>query len=241
MGDSLPKVGIILPTLNEKSNLQLLLPEIIALHPEAHIIIVDDNSTDGTHEYFASNFKNVQNIELLIRNQRMGIGSAHKFGLRRGIEIGCDYLVTLDADGTHNPTDIQRLLSLNLTFDVVLGSRYEIGGAIKNWSLFRKLLTQVGHQATRMFFGCNLDMSSGMRSYNAKRIPIFSLEAQCPDDYAFFFTSILLLLKKNISVGQQSIVLTSRGYGDSKMTPRLMFQGVRLLFLYGLRIRRIHD
>lgn len=235
----MPKVGIILPTLNEKSNLQILLPEIIVLHPEAHIIIVDDNSTDGTHEYFADNFKNLSNVEMIIRNQRMGIGSAHKFGLRRGIELGCDYLVTLDADGTHNPTDIQRLLSLNLTFDVVLGSRYENGGAITNWSLFRKLLTRVGHQATKIFFGCNFDMSSGMRSYKTKCIPIFSFESQCPDDYAFFFTSILVLLKKKLSIGQQSIVLTNRGYGDSKMTPRLMFQGVKLLFLYGLRIKRI--
>lgn len=235
----MPKVGIILPTLNEKSNLQKLLPEIIGLHPEAHIIIVDDNSTDGTHEYFASNFKNISNVEMIIRNQRMGIGSAHKFGLRRGIELGCDYLVTLDADGTHNPTDIQKLLMLNLSFDVVLGSRYKIGGAVRNWSLFRKLLTQAGHQATRLFFGSSLDMSSGMRSYDVRKIPIRAFESHCPDDYAFFFTSVLVLLKKNLSVGEQSIVLANRGFGDSKMTPRLMFQGVKFLFLYGFRIKRI--
>ncbi len=233
------KLGIILPTLNERSNLEILLPEIVTLYPDAHIILVDDNSTDGTHQYLQSMYGDSHKVEWHIRERRMGIGSAHKFGLRRGIELECDYLVTLDADGTHRPTDIQKLVSLNSSFDVVVGSRYEEGGAITNWSLFRKLLTQAGHLSTRVFFGSDVDMSSGMRSYKVVAIPLKAIESQCPDDYAFFFTSILVLQKSNLRIGQQSIVLTNRGHGDSKMTFSLMVKGVRLLFLYGFRVKKV--
>ena len=233
------QVALILPTLNEKANLEHLLPSILEIQEISIVIIVDDNSTDGSKEYF----EELQDGRVIVINRpsRLGIGSAHLDGLIKAKAMGADLIITMDADGTHRIEDLKKLLEMRGDRDLVIGSRYEEGGEILGWGLFRYVLTKVGHLATSVFFNSDLDMSSGMRAYKASAIPFDSLQINCDSDYSFFFVSLLVYRNKKLRITQVPIELNNRISGKSKMIPVLMLRGVYTLFLYGVRIRKIKN
>jgi dolichol-phosphate mannosyltransferase len=229
--------AVILPTLNERANLETLLPNIIDIDLISFIVIVDDNSTDGSLDFF-KNLKH-KKVHLVQRPSRMGIGSAHLDGLIFARGLGADVIITMDADGTHRVEDLVRMLQFKEEFDVLVGSRYLEGGAISGWAFIRILLTKLGHLATYLFFGSRLDMSSGMRAYKTRNISFEDLKALCPSDYSFFFVSLLVMKKSQLRISQIPIILNPRSFGKSKMTLQLMSRGVVTLFKFGLRIRVI--
>jgi len=231
------QVALILPTLNEKANLRHLLPKILEIQAVSIVIIVDDNSTDGSKEYF----KGLQDRRVIVINRpsRLGIGSAHLEGLIKAKALGADLIVTMDADGTHRTEDLKRIIDLQGDYDILVGSRYEEGGEISGWGIYRYLLTKIGHAATSVFFKTDLDMSSGMRAYKASSIPLESLKENCSHDYSFFFISLLVYRQANLKIAQIPIKLSFRQNGNSKMVPALMLRGVYMLFLYGTKIKRI--
>jgi dolichol-phosphate mannosyltransferase len=231
------QVALILPTLNEKANLKYLLPKILEIQAVSIVIIVDDNSTDGSKEYF----KELQDRRVIVINRpsRLGIGSAHLDGLIKAKAMGADLVITMDADGTHRTEDLKRIIDLQGNYDILVGSRYEEGGEISGWGIYRYLLTKIGHVATSVFFKTDLDMSSGMRAYKALSIPLERLKENCSHDYSFFFISLLVYRQANLKIAQIPIKLSFRQNGSSKMAPTLMLRGVYMLFLYGTKIKRI--
>ena len=237
MNSSYRKIAVILPTLNEKANLELLLPKILEIPEVSIVIIVDDNSTDGSKEYFEA----VGSDRVLIVNRpsRLGIGSAHYDGLLKAKDIGADLIITMDADGTHRTEDLRRIIDFRKKYDILVGSRYEEGGEIFGWGIFRYLLTKIGHVATSVFFKTDLDMSSGMRAYITSSIPFEKLKENCTADYSYFFISLLVYRKANLGIAQIPIKLSFRRNGSSKMVPTLMLTGVYTLFLYGTKIKRL--
>jgi dolichol-phosphate mannosyltransferase len=231
------KVIVILPTLNEKANLEHLLPNILKIQEVSTVIIVDDNSTDGSKDYF----EEVKSSRVLVvkRPKRLGIGSAHFDGLIKAKNIGGDLIVTMDADGTHRTEDLRRIIDFSKSYDILVGSRYEEGGEIFGWGVFRYLLTKIGHVVTSVLFKTDLDMSSGMRAYKTSSIPFEKLKKNCTHDYSFFFISLLVYRQANLKIAQIPIRLSFRQNGSSKMVPALMLRGVYTLFLYGTRIRKL--
>jgi dolichol-phosphate mannosyltransferase len=232
-------VALILPTLNEKANLEHLLPKILEIQEVSIVIIVDDNSTDGSKAYF----EKLQNLRVLVihRPSRLGIGYAHLDGMIKAKDLGSELIITMDADGTHRTEDLKKFLGMGNDFDLVIGSRYEKGGKILGWGVFRYFLTKVGHLATSIFFNSDLDMSSGMRAYKVSAIPFGSLQKNCHSDYSFFFVSLLVYRNERLRITQVPIELNNRISGKSKMVPVLMLRGVYTLFLYGVKIRKIKN
>ena len=232
------KIAVILPTLNEKNNLKRIIPRIAEIEEVNFIVIVDDNSTDGSTEYFKSIVS--AKVHIIRRPLRLGIGSAHLEGMKFAQQLGAQLIFTMDADGTHRIEDLQKMINHSSDYDILVGSRYLKGSAITGWGLTRNLMTRLGHVATMIFFGSVLDMSSGMRAYRASKIPFDRLNANCPPDYSFFFVSLLVFRNASLNIVQLPITLDSRGDGKSKMNPLLMLRGVITLLKYGMRFRSLN-
>lgn len=230
---------IALPTVNEVENLKILLPELFFIFPEADILIIDDASSDGTQEYLNQLMMENSRIKLVYRSTRLGIGSAHLFAMTYAYAQHYEFLITMDADLTHDSLDASQLFNLITVSDFVIGSRYLGKNDIEGWSKFRLFLTHGGHIITRVLFSSKLDMSSGLRAYRVNKIPIRSISLNCPPNYEFFFISTLVFLRTDCDIKQIRVKLTKRGSGKSKMTFRLMLRGVGQLLLYGLRIKKL--
>lgn len=233
------EILIALPTVNEYQNIRILIPQLRDLYQDAVILVIDDNSNDETRAYLEG-LKNVDaNIKTIYRAQKLGIGSAHVAAMNFALASKSKYLVTMDADLTHNPFDVIKLIDAIQDYDVVIGSRYLGENDIKGWSKFRLILTHIGHNMTKFFFKSNLDMSSGLRAYRVATIPIKAIEKNCPQNYEFFFISSLVFQEVGMLISQVRVQLTSRGNGKSKMSLKLMARGARQLFVFAFRLRRI--
>jgi dolichol-phosphate mannosyltransferase len=232
------ELAIVIPVVNELSNLKLLVPQIRRLQPRAQIILIDDNSTDGTKLFFTSYYSDT-NFHYIYRPARLGIGNAHKFGLDFARELNCRYVVTLDGDFTHDPVYISNILECLEDSPVVITNRYNEIDALEEWSILRRALTLSAHFLTRVFFNSRLDMSTGYRGYDLKSIPTEELCSRSPDNYDFFFVSTIMLLKRNIKIQSLPIRIGHRQFGSSKMSFTHALLGITKLFLFGFRIMRI--
>ncbi len=230
---------VVLPVLNEKKNLEVLLPKIWLLHADLPVLVIDDDSQDGTEAFINELQIQGRPVTYIRRSHKMGIGSAHLKGLEFGIYNNFDFVITMDADLTHRPEDLTKFITLKDSSDLLIGSRYLDDSNMVGWTIFRRSLTTVGHIVTFLAFARNWDMSSGMRKYKTQSIPFGLLNSNCPPDYAFFFTSAITYKRLNLRVSQVPIQLDQRHAGKSKMTFKLMYEGIKLLGLYAFRIKRI--
>jgi len=230
---------VVLPVLNERKNLEILLPKIWDLHEGISILVIEDNSQDGTKDYIDGLKHQGYSIVYIRRSKKMGIGNAHLTGLKFAFESNFEFVITMDADLTHRAEDLSKFLASGDSFDMLIGSRYLDESNMIGWSIFRKILTTSGHIVTLLAFGRNWDMSSGMRKYKIRTMPLHLMNLNCPPDYAFFFTSAITYKQLCLKVSQVPIQLDQRNAGKSKMTFRLMYNGIKLLGLYAFRIKRI--
>lgn len=231
---------VLLPTINELQNIKVLIPQLVKTFPDATILVIDDNSNDGTYKYIELLQLNFPNIQLIMRKSRQGIGSAHLEGMKYASKLGFDYLITMDADLTHRIADAEMIYTELKNRDVVIGSRYLQKSNMNDWPLHRIILTHLGHLTTRIFFGSNIDMSSGLRGYRVKSLDLKLLEKECPVNYDFFFVSVLVFKKYKLSISQVPATLNNRTYGRSKMSFILTMQGSMKVLFYAFRLVRIH-
>ena len=222
----LNRILIAIPTYNERENVHELFRRIMESMPGVQILFIDDNSPDGTAAEVARMSADAPNVSLLLRHFKSGIGSAHKAALREACLRDVDILVTLDADLTHNPEDIPKLIAALQFADVAVGSRFASGGGLQDWAITRQFLTKLGHFATRFLLQVPHDATGALRAYrvgaNTRKIS----ELPISDGYPFFYQSMTWLIRKNISVVEVPIVLTSRAYGSSKMKTRDIYLGI---------------
>lgn len=232
-----PKALIFLPTLNEAGNIQSMISQIIGLNLDADIVIIDDGSTDGTDKLVEKLAVEHPSVSLIERGGRLGVGSAHIQALRLAKQRGYDRLVTMDADFSHQPSDIPRFLEAAKTSDVVIGTRFARVDSLKEWNLFRKGMTHLGHFLTRLLLSLPYDASGGFRVYNVVRIPqdlIDSLESR---DYEFFFESLTLIHRRGLSIVEVPIDLPARTYGESKMRLQHIVGGLYRLIRLSYRLK----
>jgi dolichol-phosphate mannosyltransferase len=223
---------IFIPTYNEAGNIDVLLEQILALKLPADILIMDDNSSDGTGEDVEAIARSHPQVRLWRRDGKLGIGSAHITAIRHAQASGYKTIVTLDADFSHQPLDIPRFLAEADRYDVVLGSRYLRANSLEQWTIWRKLITQFGHYLTATLLRLPYDASGAFRLYRLDRIPPALFETIHGRDYEFFFESLTVLHVSGCRIGEIPIDLPARTYGHSKMEFEHMVRAlIRLLRL----------
>ena len=218
--DEKKKILIFIPTYNEAENVEVIYSQIKAQNLAADVLFLDDNSPDGTGQVIDCMATEHQNVFAIHRSGKLGIGSAHKTGIKWAYEKGYQLLVTMDCDLTHSPDDIGRFIRHAKDADVVIGSRYLKEKSLKDWNLFRKFMTHLGHFLTKNLLSLPYDASGAFRLYRLDRIPSFLFEFVYSASYSFFFESLFILNLNACSIKELPIDLPSRTYGHSKMSYR---------------------
>ena len=229
------KYLIIIPTYNEKKNIKFILNKIIKnVKFKYDILFIDDHSSDGTKEVI--NKIKSKNILLINRKKKLGIGSAHKFGIKYAYKHRYRYIITMDCDGTHDPKYINKMLKLLNINDLVITNRFARKKSLGEWSFFRKFITTFRHIIITLIFNTKLDSSGAFRCYDCKKIKLKDILLARSDGYPFF-TESTIILAKAYKVNQIPILLPKRYAGSSKMR----FIDIVLGFFYILFVYfRIH-
>ncbi|HEX55445.1 MAG: polyprenol monophosphomannose synthase [Candidatus Altiarchaeales archaeon] len=215
-------ISPIIPTYNERENIKVLIPEIFKVFEEngieGNLIIVDDNSPDGT----ALEVKKLEEkypITLIKRNKKLGIGSAYTTGFKLALERKADIVFEMDADLSHNPREIPNFVKNLNKYDVVIGSRYVKGGKIDGWSLWRKIISRGANSIARIMLGLNIrDITSGYRAYKSEVLESIELDKIKSNGYAFQ-AEILFMAKENgFRIKEIPIEFIDRRKGKSKLS-----------------------
>lgn len=229
------KILIFIPTYNESENVGPLADQLLALGPQFDILFLDDHSPDGTGQLLDKMAQKNPSIQVIHRTGKLGIGSAHKVGISRAYEKGYKTLVTMDADFTHSPSDIPKLIDLAKNFDVVVGTRYNNQKSLEGWNLMRRFLTWTGHFLTIVCLNLKYDATGAFRLYRLDRVPLALFNRVKSNGYSFFFESLHIVNLNQYKIGEVSILLPPRTYGHSKMSYREIFKSVHLLFKIWMR------
>jgi dolichol-phosphate mannosyltransferase len=233
---------IIIPVINEAENLKILIPELVNLDLNLHILVIDDGSEDDTSSYIFS-LQEAQTLPVYYerRNSRLGIGRAHLDALRFAELNGYTIALTMDGDLTHKTEDIPRMLvelNSNQESSVIIASRFKKDSEIQNWKLNRKIMTYLGHLLTRIILGLAEDVSSGFRIYNLEKIELDLFSNFSMDGYDFFFKSAFIFKHNEIKISEIGVSLRPRHYGSSKMYLSNIVSGLIELLRFRNEFRR---
>jgi dolichol-phosphate mannosyltransferase len=225
---------IVIPTYNEKKNINILLKKLIKLYKSNFkILVIDDNSPDGTASEVLKFKKKYKFIQLKSRHKKLGIGSAHKYGIKYAFKNKFKILITMDSDGTHDPKHIKKILFLIKDYDLITTSRFSDKDSLKGWPIVRIILTNIRHLIIKFFLGLNIDASGAYRCYNLKRLKIKDILAAKDNGYSFFWESIFILYKKKYSIHEIPVKLPYRSIGSSKMKIKdILIALIYLLIVY---------
>lgn len=222
---------IFIPTFNEKNNVKLIYDKIRSLIKDIDLLFIDDASPDGTGKILDDISTKDQKVKVIHRDSsKKGIGSAHIEGINYGYLNSYDYIITMDCDLSHSPEFIIKFIEKRNSADVVVGTRFQNNNSIKDWNLYRKLLTKLGHLASIIFLGLSYDTTGAFRLYNLNKIDKSFLNLINYKRYSFFFESLYILSYNNYRIIEIPITLPSRVYGESKQKFSDVFLGIRNLF-----------
>jgi len=211
------KIIVIIPTLNEEKNIEKILLKIKKTKIKTDVLFVDDNSKDKSQEIIIKLSKKFENINYLFRKNKVGIGSAHKDAIKKIYQQKYDLLITMDADGTHDPKYFKKMILYAKTNDYVITSRFIKSDLIKDWPLFRKIITYARHLLVKIFLGMSLDASGAYRCFYLKKINLKDILSAKNNDYAFFWEVTYIILKRGYSIKEVPVKLIYRKLGKSKM------------------------
>ena len=232
------RVLTIIPTYNEIESLPRTLDRLRVAVPESDVLVVDDASPDGTGRWADEAAASDPQVNVLHRTQKNGLGGAYIAGFRWGLERGYDVLVEMDADGSHQPEQLPRLLEAVDGADLVIGSRRVPGGKMVNWPAHRKLISACGSLYPRIMLGLNLtDVTAGYRAYRADTLRAIDLGDVQSRGYGFQvdMTFRTALLGKRIA--EVPITFVEREYGESKMSGNIITEAVSSVTKWGLKAR----
>ena len=226
---------LIIPTLNERKNITTLFRKIRKIDQKIDILFVDDNSTDGTREEILYLKKRSKSIYYIFRPRKLGIGSAHKDGLKFAYKKKYKIILTMDADGTHNPKYIKNLIKYSSKYDLISTNRFKNKNSLIEWPVHRRFLTKIRFYLINILLNINYDSSGAYRCYNTKNIKLNDVLGAKNDGYSFFWESLYLLNKKKYSIKEIPIYLPYRKVGSSKMTMRDIIGSLFYLFKYSIK------
>jgi dolichol-phosphate mannosyltransferase len=218
---------VIIPTYNERENVEPLVSQILSTLPGADVLLVDDNSPDGTADFASEVFRHEARFSVLRREGARGLGRSYVDGYRAALERGYARLVQMDADFSHDPARLPALVEAARESDVVIGSRYCAGGGIGNWPLRRRLLSRFANFYVSRITGIKVgDATSGYRCYSRRALECVLRNQIRAEGYAFLVESIYRLTESGMSVGEVPIVFVDRREGQSKISRKVIFESV---------------
>jgi dolichol-phosphate mannosyltransferase len=228
-------VLVVVPTYNEKMNITPMLEQVRSACPDASILVVDDGSPDGTADIAQSDGDRLGNISVLRRTGKSGLGSAYRAGFAWGIERSFDALVEIDADFSHDPQALPRLLdAANGGSDVVIGSRYVAGGTIPDWSWHRKLLSRGGNLYASFMLRLGVkDSTAGYRVYRASALEAIDYESVQADGYGFQIEMTYRSRLADLAIKEVPIAFVDRERGESKMSSSIIIEALALVTKWG--------
>lgn len=224
---------VIIPTYNERENIAMIVPEVLRLTPsEVEVLVVDDNSPDGTAEVVRSLQSQGLRVHLLLRTKKEGLGRAYLAGFRWGLENNFDTLVEMDADFSHRPVDLVKILEATKTQDFVVGSRYVQGGGTVNWGLLRKLISRGGSLYSRLILGFPLrDWTGGFNAWNRRVLEKMGLENVQSNGYSFQIELKYRALSLGFKGSEVPILFEDRRVGQSKMSLKIVLEAFYRVWL----------
>jgi len=232
------KVLILLPTLNEVHHILELYRKIQKLKLNLDFLFIDDGSSDGT---WANIMKirnsNKKKVFIIRRQNRKGLGKAHKDGLLWAYRKKYTYLITMDTDFAHDPKYIPQLIKKISKADLVVGSRYLRRKSTPNWAWYRILLSVGAHFASHLLFNHTFDSTNAFRCYNLKKIKKSFMLFCKSNDYDFFFTSLTILNLKKYKILQLPMIIKGRTAGNSKMEIKHMCKSIYMMFNLFFKIK----
>jgi len=225
---------ICIPTYHERENLEHLIPDILALGDDFGLVIVDDNSGDGTDELLAElQQEHSERLHLISREGKLGFASAEIAGLQFGLAQGTEFVIHMDADYSHHPRHLPEMLAKadETGADVVIGSRYVAGGGTRNWGVSRVILSRGANFVARMLLGLQVDdCTSGFRCYRRTALEDFDFAQVTVDGYSYLVEMTYLFQRRGCRFAQVPIVFEDRTRGKSKISKRIVFEAMRLVF-----------
>jgi len=229
------KYLVVIPTYNEAETIVETVSLVLALKPDIEVVVVDDSSPDGTGSIVEVAFTNQSRVHLLTRKQKQGLGLAYLDGFHWAFSQQFDFVVEMDADGSHLASDLPLLLEESNTADLVIGSRWIDGGEVKNWPWFRKLVSRFGNRYAKAMLGTKiLDMTSGFRIYRAKFLQ--QLVSDPVSSHGYSFQVELAYRASNAGlVSEVPITFVERVNGKSKMTLAIVLEALTKVTFWGIK------
>jgi len=229
------KVLVVVPTYNERENIELVLGRLHAAVPHARVLVVDDASPDGTGELADKLAEADDRIRVLHRTAKAGLGAAYLAGFAEALRGDAEVVVEMDADGSHGPEDLPALLAALDGADVVLGSRYVPGGQVVNWAAYRRLLSRGGSLYARLALGVSIrDMTGGFRAFRRQVLTELDLDDVASQGYCFQIDLAWRAVRAGFRVVEVPITFVEREHGTSKMDSAIVIEALWRVTRWGV-------
>jgi dolichol-phosphate mannosyltransferase len=238
----LPRAWLILPTYNEAENVDALvraaLAQLATMSLEHTVLVVDDGSPDGTGDIADSLAGEHSQVRVMHRPAKHGLGHAYLAGFADALAHGADLILEMDADFSHDPADLPRLIAAADAADLVLGSRYVPGGGVENWGALRRTLSRGGSWYARVLLGVPVrDLTGGFKCFNRRVLETIDLDDVHSDGYGFQIELTYRAIQAGFTVAEVPILFRERREGHSKMTARIALEAVWKVPALRLRLR----
>jgi dolichol-phosphate mannosyltransferase len=233
------RVLIVMPTYNERQNLEIMAGRIRESTPDADLLVVDDNSPDGTGDLADKLAEADQHVHVMHRTEKAGLGKAYIAGFTWALDHDYDVVVEMDADGSHRPEDLPRLLAaVNAGADGVIGSRWVPGGSVVNWPKKREALSRCANIYTRVMIGFNIkDATGGYRAYRASTLRAIDLSNVESTGYSFQVDITVRIIRAGLKIVEVPITFVERERGVSKMDSAIIREAFVRVFQWGVQSR----
>ena len=231
-------VAVIIPTYNERDNLEAIVGRVRTAVRDAHVLVVDDGSPDGTGEIADKLAASDPHVHVMHRAGKSGLGTAYIAGFTWGLENGYQVLVEQDADGSHDPADLPQMLAALADGDLVIGSRYVPGGTVVNWPKSREILSRAANIYVRMMLGIGVhDATAGFRAYRAETLRAIGLDEVESQGYCFQVDLTLRTAEQGMVIREVPITFTERTKGASKMSRAVVAEALWRVAQWGIAKR----
>ena len=233
------RMVMVVPTYNEAENLEWIVDRTLAAVPETDVLVVDDGSPDGTGRIADEIAAREPRVSVVHRTEKAGLGAAYLHGFAVALERGYELIGEMDADGSHQPEQLHRLVEAVADADLVIGARWVRGGSVVNWSLFRKALSVGGNLYARALLGIPVrDITAGFRLFRAGTLRRIGLDDVESVGYCFQADLTLRTVRAGLRVREVPIEFLERGRGQSKMDRSVATESLRRITVWGLQERR---